>query len=107
MAASCVPAVLNTLPDSDAAYTVTTEVVGQHWVYEGHAHPSSNPYTKSPLKAMLLQLRIICITTAISHIACSAMLEQLEGVRPLGEWGDVIKVCIDFLQFFWFLHDGF
>jgi hypothetical protein len=85
--------ILNTLPYPDAAFAVLAEMEVQRWVSAAHAHPVNNPYVKAGLNVMLVQLRAICLTAVISHTACSAMLEQLEGVRPLGDWGDVIEVC--------------
>lgn len=88
----CVSDVISTLPDLDASFIVQAELEGHRWAYQGHAHPFSDPYAIPVLNGLLLQLRIICLTTAVSHITCNAMLEQLEGSRPLGDWGDVVQV---------------
>lgn len=92
MSSSCTWEITNTLPYPDAAFTVLAEIQAQRWVYEGHAHPVNDPYVKAGMNAVLVQLKTICLTTAISHTACSTMLEQLEGVRPMGDWADVIEV---------------
>lgn len=89
---SCLRAVLNTLPESDAAFTALAEIEGQRWICESHAHSRAEPYIKVGLQGLLTLLRKLCLTTAFSHTACSVMLEQLEGTLPLGDWGTVIQV---------------
>lgn len=92
MASSCLHAVLNTLPESDAALAVLAEIDSHCSLFEGPAHPSVNPDARVPLDVCLLQLRVLCLATFCSQVACKTMLEQLEGNRPLGDWGTVINV---------------
>jgi hypothetical protein len=85
-------AVLNTLPESDATITVLAEMAALRWVCEGFAHANSEADSMATLTVVFSELRALCLTTAITHIACSTMWEQLEGSRPLGDWGCVIDV---------------
>jgi hypothetical protein len=90
--------VISTLPESDAAFSILAELEGRRWMHEGHAHPHNDPYEAMGLNGVMAQLRAICLTTAISHTACNAMLEQLEGIRSWADWGDVIEVRIQLLS---------
>jgi hypothetical protein len=60
--------------------------------FQMHSHPFKNPFTFPDLDGVVKHIWAAAVSTGISHVACSTMLEQVEGSRPLHDWSPVLQV---------------
>jgi hypothetical protein len=97
--------VLRTLPVSD--HCNLWPVLSHTWdaQFALRDYLAKIPETSAALAGVVDVPRLAAVSAALSQVARSTMLEQLEGSRPLGDWVPVQQVRLNERETFWLVNE--